>query len=96
MEPQALTFTKTQKGKQLLSWLGVKKRGRRVLALFPISLWNVYEAVTKDWDKTNNGSEGYNRAFANLLQAHYPSLFKFINGLKVQQNITEVTPTFSL
>lgn len=72
------------------TWIGTKKRGRRYPPLFPIPLWNVYEAIQSDWDKTNNICEGFNNGFAHLLSAQHPSIYKFINGLRRQQNLTEM------
>ncbi|KAL4142125.1 hypothetical protein QTP88_004642 [Uroleucon formosanum] len=69
--------------------IGTKKRGRRYPPLFPIPLWNVYKAIKSDWDKTNI-CEGFNNGFAHLLSAQHPSIYKFINGLRRQQNLTEI------
>jgi len=72
------------------TWIGVKRRGRRLAPLFPLALWNVRDAVLADQDKTNNCCEGFNSGFASLLSCHHPSIWKFINKLKEQQCITEV------
>ncbi|OXA37222.1 hypothetical protein Fcan01_28022 [Folsomia candida] len=49
------------------------------------------QRVSEEWDKTNNGCEGFNPGFSTLLSAHHPSMWKFINGLKAQQKLTQMS-----
>ncbi|KAL4083483.1 hypothetical protein QTP88_028799 [Uroleucon formosanum] len=76
-------------------WIGTKKRGRKYPPLFPIALWNVYKAIQSDWDKTNI-CEGFKNGFAHLLSAQHPLIYKFINGLRRQQNLTEIKTSQSI
>jgi len=76
------------------TWIGPMRRGRRGHPLFSLALWNVRESVLSNIGKTNNGSEGFNAAFANLLSAHHPNIWKFIDGLKKQQVLTDVFRLF--
>jgi hypothetical protein len=73
------------------TWIGVKRRGRRLSPLFSISLWNVREAVLNEQDKTNNSSEGFNSALASLMSCHHPNIWKFIIELNKMQCQTEVS-----
>jgi len=45
--------------------------------------------VNLDWSRTNNACEGFNSGFQSLLSAHHPTIWKFIEGLKKQQNLTD-------
>lgn len=58
--------------------------------LFSIQLWNCFQATLEGLPKTNNSVEGWHRSFASLLQAHHPSLWKFIDGLKKEQSLNEL------
>jgi len=53
-------------------------------------LWNVYETIQSDWDEINIICEEFNNEFTNLLSAQYSSIYKFINGLRHQQNLLEL------
>ena len=39
--------------------------------------------------RTNNSVEGWNRRFSSLIGADHPSLWKFIDKLREEQNFTE-------
>ena len=73
------------------TWIGgLDRRRNRRAPLFSIDLWNCYESVLNDLNKTNNHCEGFNNGFHSLLGAAHPSIFKFIDGLKKQQGITDL------
>jgi hypothetical protein len=67
-----------------------RKTLQRILCCSGWFFGGVVEAVTQDWDKTNNGCEGFNRAFSSLLSAHHPNIWKFIQGLHGKQTLSEV------
>jgi hypothetical protein len=43
-----------------------------------------------DLPKTNNAVEGWHRAFSSLLDAHHPSIWRFIDGLKNDQSLRQM------
>ena len=72
------------------TWIGgVDRRKKRREPMFAITLWNCYESVLTDLNKTNN-CEGFNNGFHSMLGATHPSIFKFIDGLKKQQALTDL------
>jgi hypothetical protein len=73
------------------NWIGrPARRGGRSAAIYPISLWNVYEQTMQDLPKTNNAVEGWHRGFSQLLGSHHPTIWKFIDGLKQEQSANEL------
>ena len=51
-------------------------------------MW-IYNFVITGNARTNNSVEGWNRRFSSLVGADHPSLWKFIDKLKEEQNYTE-------
>lgn len=49
--------------------------------LFPIEMWNVFDAVTHDWARTNNDVEGWHSRFSRVVQGRHLNIFKFIEKL---------------
>jgi len=74
------------------TWIGrPNRRGRgRSEPIFPHSLWNCYDASLDDLPKTNNAVEGWHRGFSQLLGAHHPTIWKFIDGIKKEQSLNEM------
>ena len=64
--------------------------GRRSSSIFAHSLWNCYDATLNDLPKTNNAVEGWHRGFSQILGAYHPTIWKFIDGLKKEQNSNEM------
>ncbi len=64
-------------------WIGrIDRRNRRRQPLFPISLWNCYEAAKSGLPRTNNSVEGWHRGFNELVGSSHLSIWKFIDDLK--------------
>jgi len=59
--------------------------------MFPIKLWNVHNSVNLNWERTNNACKGFNSGFQSLLSGSRPTIWKLIEGLKKQQNLTCVS-----
>lgn len=72
------------------NWIGrPARRGGRSQPLFALSLWNCYDAVINDQPRTNNAVEGWHRSFSELIGANHPTIWKFIDALKMEQNMNE-------
>ncbi|CAK9289960.1 unnamed protein product [Gordionus sp. m RMFG-2023] len=72
------------------TWIGKTLRnGDRQEPRFPIPLWNQYAATLEGIPKTNNAVEGWHRAFSSLLSSHHPSIWKFLDALRLEQSLTE-------
>lgn len=73
------------------TWIGrPNRRNQRRDPIFSHSMWNCYNAVQNDLPKTNNSVEGWHRAFESQLSASHPSIWKFLDALKREQNLNEV------
>jgi hypothetical protein len=71
-------------------WIGRPQRGnRRRPPTYKHSLWNCYDSTLDGLPKTNNAVEGWHLSFSNLLCAHHPTIWKFINGLKQEQSLND-------
>jgi hypothetical protein len=73
------------------TWLGKwnRRRTRRIPPMFEVSQWNCYNSILEDLPLTNNGCEGFHHALASLLGCSHPTIFKLIEGLQRQQQLTE-------
>ena len=56
--------------------------------IFDPELWSCYESVLNGMGKTNNTCEGFNRAVNSMLASAHPTIFKLLDCLKMQQEIT--------
>ncbi|KFD66258.1 hypothetical protein M514_21545 [Trichuris suis] len=63
------------------------RRGRP--PIFPPEVWNVYRATLNDQHRTNNAVEGWHNKFQKLMVVHHPSIWKFIEVLKDEQEDNE-------
>lgn len=71
------------------TWVGIPpnpdpenvEEGEWTEPLFPIEMWNVFEAVTNDWARTNNDVEGWHQRFTGVVQGRHVNIFKFISKL---------------
>lgn len=72
------------------TWIGQPNRRGQREPLFPIAMWNCYNAVINNLPRTNNGTEGWHSAFNGRIEASHTSMGHFINCIKDEQNLTEV------
>ena len=73
------------------TWIGRPGRRRgRAAPIFPIQLWNVHERVIDNVARTNDHGEGWDRGFSSLLAASHPSIWRFVEGLKKEENLNKV------
>lgn len=70
------------------SYLGrPQRRGRRRRnALFPPTLWSVYNRVLDGTDRTNNHAEAAHRRLQNEMSMDHPTIWKYIDALKKIQS----------
>ena len=57
---------------------------------FPISLWNVHDAILSDNPKTNNQCEGWNNKFYHLVGSKHPNIWKLIQCLQDEESSVEM------
>ncbi|XP_035231949.1 uncharacterized protein LOC118203773 [Stegodyphus dumicola] len=73
------------------TWIGrFTRRGQRRRPVFDISLWNCYDAVKDKVPRTNNAVEGWHRRFNELMNGCHPTIWKFIDCLKKEQNLNSI------
>lgn len=58
---------------------------------FPIELWNAYENTLMIRGRTNNAMEGWHNAFGQIVNCSHPSLWKFIECLKIDESYTALS-----
>ena len=68
---------------------GRGKNQRRLLPLFLIEHWNVYDRLKNDRPRTNNLVEGFNSGFSKLLGQAKPNLWKLIDNMKKYEGIAK-------
>lgn len=72
------------------TWVGKNTRHNYHPGLFDLQLWNVYELTLRSFPRTNNAIEAWHNAIATMFGIHHPNIFKFIDGIKLEQDATEV------
>lgn len=79
------------------TWIGYKRNDGKLLAgRFPIELWNMYNHSLEGYPRTNNSVEGWHNSIRLFFGISHPSIFKFINGIKQEQNMTELSISQSI
>jgi hypothetical protein len=56
-------------------------------AVFPINVWNHYQAAADGVARTTNSVEGWHYKLQSLFQCHHPTLWTFLDGLKKDQQM---------
>lgn len=72
------------------TWIGFKQRRAYKTGLFELNLWNVYKLTLSLLPRTNNAVEAWHNAINLLFGINHPDIFKFLDGIKLEQNATEV------
>lgn len=77
------------------TWIGRESRSRRRRRAphFDISMWNCYNSILEDRIRTNNNMEGWHKGLNARVGGNHVQIGAFINSLKAEQNITEMTIT---
>ena len=76
-----------------LTYMGIVRgrgRNRRQGAPpFSIALWNVYDRVQNDINRTNNSVEAFNNAFTKSNNLNHPDIWKLIHCLKKEECLSQ-------
>ena len=72
------------------SWIGHPSRRHRCGPVFEISMWSCFERVKTDLPRTNNALEGWHRGFLQQVSSHHPTLWKFLDALKREQDLQDI------
>lgn len=74
---------------------GRPARGRRkaIEPRYPPTLWNVYDLVLQNDDRTNNVVEGWHSRFQKMINTHHASIWKFLERIQKDQKMNEVCIT---
>ena len=55
------------------------------------AMWNMHERAVEELPKTNNHVEGFHRKMLSAVSAQRPNIWNFLDVLKKEQGITNVT-----
>lgn len=64
---------------------------RRRLSLYPVNMWNQYDAVLHARAKTNNASESWHNRFQVLVGKKHPDLYTFLSETQKEQSDVEIS-----
>ena len=62
--------------------------------LFPIEVWNNHLMVHQGLPRTTNTIEAWHRSFSSHMSCFHPSIWKFLDVLKKEQDLVEVKQAF--
>lgn len=71
----------------------VRRNGLRDAPLFPVEMWNMYNRTRNHLPRTNNNVEGWHNGLQANINACHPNLWKFLDVLKQEENLTRVKVT---
>ena len=72
------------------SYIGtLRHNGQRRTPLFTPLLWNVHDSTLQNEDRTNYSQEGWHRKFSSTIDCHHPTIWKFLDGIFVEQAMME-------
>ena len=58
--------------------------------IFSIAMWNYHLEALAGYPRTTNAVEAWHRSFNSTVGCHNPTIWKFIQALKLEQGIVEV------
>ena len=67
-------------------YVGRRRGRRRVIPMFPISLWNMHQRTTDLSMRTNNSAEAWHRRLTSVVQCQHPTLWSFIESLRKEEH----------
>ena len=56
---------------------------------FTVHMWNVLDRVSEGSSRTTNSLESFHHTFNSLLSCQHPSIWKLLDSLQKQQNLTQ-------
>ena len=68
------------------TYIGQKRRSRRLKPMFEIKFWNVRDRILNDQPRTNNAIEGFHSSLCSHVTYSHPSIWKLIDGLKISDH----------
>ena len=68
----------------------LRRNGRRDNPMFSQDMWNMYTRTRDHLPRTNNNVEGWHRGLQFHINACHPNLWKFLNVIKSEENLTRV------
>lgn len=68
---------------------GRGKNRRRLLPVYLIAEWSVYDRLKNDRPRTNNLVEGFNAGFSRLLGQAKPNLWRLIDNMKKYEGLAK-------
>lgn len=72
------------------NWVGVISRLSYIPGAFSLKLSNVFELTLSLYARTNNAVEAWHNAIRLIFGIHHPNIFRFINGIKLEQDAAEI------
>ena len=73
------------------TWIGQSVGGRRLPPTFPHHMWNVLDRSAAGSTRTTNSLEAFHHTFNSLLSCQHPTVWKLLESLEAQQNISRST-----
>ena len=73
------------------SWIGQTVCARRLPPLFPHHMWNVLDRSAAGSARTTNSLKAFHHTFNSLLSCQHPTIWKLLESLEAQQNISRST-----
>ena len=69
------------------TYIGQKRRGRRLIPPFPPTIWNVSDRVVSDQPRTSNAIEAFHNAMNKSVTNTHPSIWKLLDALKIEESL---------
>ena len=67
-----------------------RRNGNRDNPMFSQEMWNMYNRTRFHLPRTNNNVEGWHRGLQFHINACHPNIWKFLNVIKKEENLTRV------
>ena len=71
----------------------LRRNGRRGDPTFARDVWNMYTRTQNELPRTNNNVEGWHRGIQFHINACHPNIWKFLDVIKREENLTRVKIT---
>ena len=71
------------------TWIGTSSRN----PLFSHDIWNFHDSTLMLLPRSTNIAEGWHHGFNSMLSCHNPTVWKFLDCLKAEQDLTDLKMT---